>query len=102
MTGDIDLGGSEYGPRSLRVLRPDGRYIDCLGSDAVDDPRSERFYVTPSAQTLREIAAMVDRGPLNVTVDQVLPLEEVAQAHQLSESGGVRGKIVLTPWNAPD
>ncbi|MEU0870035.1 zinc-binding dehydrogenase [Nocardia brasiliensis] len=73
--------------------------MDCLGSDA---PRSERFYVTPSAQTLREIATLVDRGHLNVTVDQVLPLGEAAQAHRLSESGGVRGKMVLTPWNTPD
>ncbi|MGX1772221.1 NADP-dependent oxidoreductase [Nocardia brasiliensis] len=106
VTGDIDvvldLVGGEYGSRSLRVLRPDGRYIDCLGSDAVDDPRYERFYVTPSALSLREIATMVDRGHLTVTVDHVLPLGELAQAHRLSESGGVRGKIVLTPWHAPD
>jgi NADPH:quinone reductase-like Zn-dependent oxidoreductase len=31
-----------------------------------------------------------------VHVDEVLPLEQAARAHQLSEAGRVRGKLVLT------
>jgi NADPH:quinone reductase-like Zn-dependent oxidoreductase len=31
-----------------------------------------------------------------VEIAQRLPLEEVARAHELSESGHVRGKIVIT------
>ncbi|MFD1049904.1 zinc-binding dehydrogenase [Kibdelosporangium lantanae] len=30
-------------------------------------------------------------------MEQVLPLEAAAKAHELSESGRVRGKLVLTP-----
>ncbi|MFB8279229.1 NADP-dependent oxidoreductase [Nocardia colli] len=104
----VDLVGGEYGSRSLRVLGPNGRYLDMQGpASATDprdetDPRYERFYVEPSGVSLREIAIMVDRGHLRVSVDQVLPLADVAKAHQLSESGRVRGKIVLTAWNSPD
>lgn len=103
----LDLVGGEYGSRSLRVLRPNGRYLDMQGPDAeVDsradtDPRYERFYVEPSGVSLREISTMIDRGHLRITIDQVLPLADVAKAHQLSESGRVRGKIVLTAWNSP-
>ncbi|MGO4613282.1 NADP-dependent oxidoreductase [Nocardia sp. 2YAB30] len=97
----LDLVGGEYGSRSARVLRPDGRLIDTQGSDAEDDPRYERFYVEPSGVSLREITTMVERGYLGVTIDQVLPLAEVAKAHEISESGRVRGKIVLVPWNPP-
>ncbi|WP_433655581.1 NADP-dependent oxidoreductase [Nocardia sp. CA-128927] len=103
----LDLVGGEYGSRSLRVLRPNGRYLDMQGSAAEadprveTDPRYERFYVEPSGVSLREITTMVDRGYLRVTIDQVLPLADVAKAHQLSESGRVRGKIVLTAWNSP-
>jgi len=32
---------------------------------------------------------------LTVTIDQVLPLSEAAKAHQISEAGHVRGKLVL-------
>ncbi|MFI6042881.1 NADP-dependent oxidoreductase [Nocardia sp. NPDC051321] len=102
----LDLVGGEYGARSLRVLRPNGRYLDMQGDVEADpraasDPRYERFYVEPSGVSLREITTMVDRAHLRVTIDQVLPLADLAKAHQLSESGRVRGKIVLTAWNPP-
>jgi len=35
-----------------------------------------------------------------VSIDQVLPMAEVVEAHHLSESGRVRGKIVLAAWNS--
>lgn len=97
----LDLVGGEYGSRSAAVLRPEGRLIDTQGSDAEADPRYERFYVEPSGVSLREIATMVDRGHLRATIDQVLPLAEIAEAHRISESGRVRGKIVLVAWNPP-
>ncbi|PXX59193.1 NADPH:quinone reductase-like Zn-dependent oxidoreductase [Nocardia tenerifensis] len=96
----LDLVGGAYGTRSLRVLRPNGRYIDLQGSDAEGDPRYERFYVEPAGVTMREISTMVERGLLRVTIDQVLPIADIAKAHRLSESGGVRGKIVVTAWNS--
>ncbi|MBF6463631.1 NADP-dependent oxidoreductase [Nocardia beijingensis] len=97
----LDLVGGAYGSRSLEVLRPDGRLIDTQGSDAEADPRYERFYVEPSGASLREITTMVERGRLRVTIDRILPLPEAAKAHELSEAGRVRGKIVLVAWEPP-
>ncbi|MGK8556939.1 NADP-dependent oxidoreductase [Nocardia gipuzkoensis] len=97
----LDLVGGEYGSRSAAVLRPEGRLIDTQGSDAEADARYERFYVEPSGVSLREIATMVERGHLRATIDQVLPLAEIAEAHRISESGRVRGKIVLVASNPP-
>jgi NADPH:quinone reductase-like Zn-dependent oxidoreductase len=67
-----------------------------VGSDAEGEPRYTRFFVSPSGADMRAITELVECGQLRVSVDQVLPLAEVAKAHELSESGQVRGKIVLT------
>lgn len=97
----FDLVGGAYGSRSLPVLADGGRLIDAQGNDAEDDPRYERLYVTPSGSDLHELSAWFDDGRLRVEIDQVLPMAEVVKAHHLSESGRVRGKIVLVPWNSP-
>ncbi|MGI5240487.1 NADP-dependent oxidoreductase [Dactylosporangium sp. CA-139066] len=101
----LDPIAGDYGPRSLEVLSPDGILVDVRGTGpdrtAVRALAQERglrytqFGFTPSGEDLRKIAAMVESGTLGVAVDRVLPLEEAARAHELSESGPVRGKIVL-------
>ena len=91
----LDLVGGDYGTRSLRVLRPDGVLLDAVGGtagDATRDPRHRRFRVRPEAGDLARDAAGV-----RVHVERVLPLADAARAHELSENGRVRGKIVLTP-----
>lgn len=44
---------------------------------------------------LGEIGALVDAGVIRPVIDRVLPLEEIAAAHGISESGRARGKIVV-------
>jgi NADPH:quinone reductase-like Zn-dependent oxidoreductase len=38
---------------------------------------------------------LIDTGLIRPIVETVLPLKEVRKAHELSESGHTRGKIVL-------
>jgi NADPH:quinone reductase-like Zn-dependent oxidoreductase len=45
---------------------------------------------------LARIAALVVAGEVRVELAEVLPLTEVARAHELSETGHTRGKLVLT------
>jgi NADPH:quinone reductase len=45
--------------------------------------------------TLEALRTLIEQGLLKPVVDTVLPLHEVARAHQRLEQGGVRGKIVL-------
>lgn len=93
----LDLVGGEYGPRSLTILRPDGRLIDTQRDDPLDDPRFYRHFVAASGSDLAELTDLIAHGKLRVEVAQVMPLADAARAHQLSESGRVRGKLVLTP-----
>ena len=37
----------------------------------------------------------IEAGKLEPVVDSVMPLEQVVDAHKLSESGRARGKIIL-------
>ncbi|MEU4311272.1 zinc-binding dehydrogenase [Nocardia sp. NPDC024068] len=95
----LDLVGGEYGRRSLRVLRDGGRYITVQESDARGDPRYRMVTGKPSPAMLTEVGSAVARGQVRVHVDRVLPMNEVRESHRLSESGRVRGKLVLTPWS---
>ncbi|GAA2641229.1 NADP-dependent oxidoreductase [Dactylosporangium fulvum] len=47
--------------------------------------------------TLREAAALYEQARFRMPVERVFALSEAAQAHDLSESGHARGKIILTP-----
>jgi NADPH:quinone reductase-like Zn-dependent oxidoreductase len=58
--------------------------------------RCEFILVHPSGEQLAEIARLCDADQLNVHLDAVFPLQDVAQAHKLSESRHVRGKLVPT------
>lgn len=103
----VDPISGDYGPRSLEVLAPGGVLLDVRGTGpdrsavreqaALRGARLVEFGFTPSGADLASIAELVDQGRLRAVVDQVLPLEEAAKAHELSESGRLRGKVVLVP-----
>jgi len=57
--------------------------------------RVEEPLVEPDGHALEEIAKLVRSGTLKVTVQETLPLEQAAAAHERLERGGVRGKLVL-------
>ena len=57
--------------------------------------RSAFVWSQPNGQELGQIAALIDSGNLKVVLDRILPLSEVRRAHELSQSGPARGKIVL-------
>jgi len=44
---------------------------------------------------LGEVARLVEEDRFRVTVDEEIPWTEAARAHERSESGHVRGKLVL-------
>jgi NADPH:quinone reductase-like Zn-dependent oxidoreductase len=58
--------------------------------------RAELLIMQPDRDQLAHIADMVARSDVRLEIAEVLPLAEAARAHELSESGHVRGKIVLT------
>ncbi|MFI7531390.1 NADP-dependent oxidoreductase [Nocardia salmonicida] len=99
----VDTVGGEYGPRSLRVLRPGGIVVS-LASPAeaalVEQAgplgvRAGFMIVEPDGASLRAIADLVDAGALRPHVETVLPLDLVSKAHEISDNQRTRGKIVL-------
>jgi NADPH:quinone reductase-like Zn-dependent oxidoreductase len=58
--------------------------------------RAELLVMSPSSEQLTRIAELVAGGEVRVEISELLPLTEVRHAHELSESGHTRGKIVLT------
>ena len=52
-------------------------------------------FVQANPEQLSKISNLIDLGKLKVEVDSVYQLEDIAQAHEKSESGHTRGKIVI-------
>ncbi len=103
----IDLVGNvaaDTGSRSLRVLRPGGIYVNgptgsfptMLAEAEAAGVRASGYRVSPDAATLAIVTRLLESDDVRVLVDRVLPLEQVAEAHRLIETGHTRGKIVLT------
>jgi NADPH:quinone reductase-like Zn-dependent oxidoreductase len=55
--------------------------------------------VKPRGGDLEKINSLIEAGKLRTVIEKVFPLEQIADAHRLSESGHVRGKIVLKVSN---
>ncbi len=57
--------------------------------------RYRYLFMHPSGEELAELARMVDAGELEVVVDRVVPLAQVAEAFAYLESGRAKGKVVV-------
>lgn len=58
--------------------------------------RTADILVEPDRIGLLGLVELIAANQLRVHVEQTFPLEEVAKAHELGESGRVSGKLVLT------
>ena len=57
--------------------------------------RAELLIMSPDAGQLAHVAELVASGEVRVEIAETLPLADAARAHELSESGHTRGKIIL-------
>jgi NADPH:quinone reductase-like Zn-dependent oxidoreductase len=90
------------GQRLMKSLRDGGTMVTISSGTEVYSERDIRIiamqeddYVKPNAAQLRQIAEWLDTGKLCVSVEQVWPLAQAAEAHHKIEAGHVRGKLVL-------
>ena len=95
------VGGDTLG-RSFETIRRGGCLVTTVmppSSEKAENSgiRASMVGVEPSGQQLREINQLIAAGRIKTYVATVLPLAEVRKAHQLSESGRTRGKIILHP-----
>lgn len=102
---DVDLAldtvGGQNPERLLPVLRQGGILVTIAAAAPTDAAeargvRAEVFSSRGDPEQLARIGELVAAGEVRVELAEVLPLSEVRRAHELSESGHTRGKIVLT------
>ncbi len=96
----LDTVGGETQERSWLVLKKGGALISLLQPPS--ERKARRFgvrgimcSVQPDGAQLNKLAQLLDSAGLRPMIDRVLPLSEARRAHELSESGHARGKIVL-------
>ncbi len=96
----FDTIGGEVHARSFAVLKPGGRLIHIApGPKDVTPPREDvtvtRPHVGRDRAHLERVLALVAEGAVKPPEIQTLSLSEARQAHELSQAGHVRGKIVF-------
>jgi NADPH:quinone reductase-like Zn-dependent oxidoreductase len=97
----LDTVGGATTESLLAVVRAGGVLIVIAGAPPEEAARergvrTELVLMRRNAEQLARIAALVADGEVRVEISEVLPLSEVRRAHELSEAGHTRGKIVLT------
>ncbi len=102
---DVDVAFDTVGGDTTQSLLPTVREGGILVTVAGPPPeeaarergvRAELYVTSTTPQQLARIAELVASGEVHVEVTEVLPFTEVQRAHELSESGHTRGKIILT------
>jgi NADPH:quinone reductase-like Zn-dependent oxidoreductase len=100
----LDTIGGDTQERSWQVLKKGGILVSFVQSPSENKAKEHgvrgiRLGARPNGQELVEIAKIVDAGKLAPVIDRILPLSEARRAHELSQSGHTRGKIVLRVKN---
>ena len=97
----LDAVGGETTEALVPVMREGGILITIASAPPEEaarerGARAEMLMMSPSPDQLAMLVGLVAGGEIRVELSQVLPLADVQRAHELSESGHARGKIVLT------
>ncbi len=95
----IDTVGGDIIERSLQVIRPGGILVTVAGrvDPEMGQARGVRATSSRRADTakLRQITELLESKQLTPEVGKVFPLAQARQAHELSQTGHGRGRIVL-------
>jgi NADPH:quinone reductase-like Zn-dependent oxidoreductase len=95
----FDCVGGETFRRSFEAVRDGGRVVTIVAFGEEGEPgrgiSHHAFSARAQRRKLKKLSEMFDAGKLRVEIEDVLPLEEAAKAHERVEAGHTRGKIVL-------
>ncbi|MGX6448797.1 NADP-dependent oxidoreductase [Patulibacter sp. S7RM1-6] len=96
----LDGHGGPARARALPLVRPGGTIVSLPSGDdgapAPEDVRDPWVFVAPDGLELQLLTGTVERGALRPHVSATVPLADAARAHEAIESGGTRGKVVVT------
>jgi NADPH:quinone reductase-like Zn-dependent oxidoreductase len=97
----FDTIGGETQIKSLAVLKPGGILVSTVGIKDQEALKAKNIqgvqYMAQSIPAdLKQIAELIDAGKIKPIISEIMPLTDIIKAHQLSEAGHTRGKIVIT------
>jgi NADPH:quinone reductase-like Zn-dependent oxidoreductase len=96
----LDTVGGDTTATLLPAVREGGILVTIAGPPPEEAARqrgvrAELLINSPKREQLTRIAELVAGGDVHVEIAEAMPLADVKRAHELSESGHVRGKLVL-------
>lgn len=96
----FDTLGGQVQEDSWSVLKPRGTLVSIIQPPSEErakqsDAIGKFVFIQPSAAILRELAKLIDCGVVRPIVGAEFSLKDISRAHELSESGRARGKIVI-------
>jgi NADPH:quinone reductase-like Zn-dependent oxidoreductase len=96
----LDTIGGDTHERSFKALKKGGSLVSIVQPPSQElatkfGVRALFYGAHPSSSDLVEIGRLIDSGKVKTVVETVLPLAEARRAHELSQTGHTRGKIVL-------
>jgi NADPH:quinone reductase-like Zn-dependent oxidoreductase len=116
----LDGVGKSVWASSLRVLKRGGKLVTLTVPIPHEPAGKVRFYstaasgvamgsvrallggkrlmvtrITPRGGELEKINALIEAEKIRPVIEKVFPLDQIAEAHRLSEAGHVRGKLVV-------
>jgi len=99
----LDTIGGETLQRSMHVVKRGGTLVSLLEQPSQEKARELGIRAMkntaalpfPSSSLLQSIAQLIDKGQVKAIVGKTFTLHEARQAHELSQTGHGRGRIVL-------
>ncbi len=97
----LDTVGGDTTAALLPAVREGGLLVTIAGAPPEEAARergvrAELLINSPRPEQLARIAELVAGGDVHAEIAEAMPLADVKRAHELSEGGHVRGKLVLT------
>ncbi len=95
----VDTVGGDISERSWQVLHKDGIFVTVAGRLAPEAGKAQGVRAMNAgrapAETLKQISELLVSKKIIPVVGKPFALKEVRQAHELSQSGHGRGRIIL-------
>lgn len=96
----LDTIGGEVQGKSWKTIKPGGRLLSIVQTPdeavaASHGVTASFYFIEPDRSQLEEMARLADAGKLVVNIDSEFSLDQVADAHERSESGRAQGKIII-------
>jgi NADPH:quinone reductase-like Zn-dependent oxidoreductase len=96
----LDTVGGQTQLDSFKVLKDGGYIISIINPIREEDVqkykvRTGYIFVKSNGETLSRLAQLIDSGKIKPVVGEIFTLDEIKQAHELSQSGRAVGKLVI-------